>query len=105
MRNIHISILVILFSIISVGTVVACSIPNVTETPALSPIPSIDVITPTEVTPSVEVTTEPTVAPTAGESASVNTPTSDGRSDGLSSCPDCTKAPVLPVKPPATGRN
>lgn len=56
-------------------------------------------ITPTDgVTPTSEAT--PSATPANKEHVS------DGRSDGLSSCPSCTKAPnIVPAAPPATGRS
>lgn len=45
------------------------------------------------------VTLEPT--PTAGSSAQQS---GTGISDGLSSCPECTKASQVPQAPPATGK-
>ncbi len=59
-----------------------------------------------EVTPTPEVTPDITATPTATPSGNVvpENP-SDGRSDGLSSCPSCTQAPVVvPAGAPATGR-
>jgi hypothetical protein len=61
--------------------------PTVTEEPTVTPDPT------DEVTPTATPTS--TVAPSTG---------GDGRSDGKSSCPDCTKAPVVPKGAPATGR-
>lgn len=70
-------------------------------------------VTPT-VAPTSELTTTPTLTPTpevtptptAGASATTGGDgLSDGRSDGLSSCPECTKAPVVvPQGAPNTGR-
>lgn len=70
-------------------------------------------ITPTEgVTPTIiecdqdecvtpTLTPDPTATPTAtvtpGEGEKPEVITSDGRSDGKSSCPDCTKAPAQPT--------
>lgn len=47
------------------------------------------------------LTPEPTITPPATQPPHVDV--SDGRNDGLSSCPSCTQAPVLPVAPPDTG--
>lgn len=55
-----------------------------TGTPTASPSP--------ELTPEATATPSPTTAPEV-----TNTPShADGRSDGLSSCPECTKAPNYP---------
>jgi hypothetical protein len=70
--------------------------------PSIEPTVEPSVEPTVEVTP--EVTQEPTVSPTVEVTPVVDVPRSDGRSDGLSSCPECTKAPVVPKAPPATGK-
>lgn len=52
-------------------------------------------------TPMASDSATPTVEPTQ---AVVFTGNGDGRSDGLSSCPECTKAPVIPNGAPVAGR-
>lgn len=89
----------IIFLLISTGVVIACqpeSGPSINTNIEISPELSIEPSETISVEPSV--TLEPT--PTAGESGHVDV--SDNRSDGLSSCPECTKAPVLPAAPPDT---
>lgn len=86
---------------LSAGLVLAC---EVTPTPT-------EEVTPT-VNPCEELTKEvvegnpcetSTVTPTPRPGNVPENP-SDGRSDGLSSCPDCTKAPMMPSAAPATGK-
>lgn len=91
-------VLTIIFLLISAGVAIACQpeilpsiVPSIEPSPEISLDPTVPVDEPT-------ITLEPT--PTAGESGHVDV--SDGRSDGLSSCPECTKAPVVPVAPPDT---
>jgi hypothetical protein len=66
--------------------------------------PTVTVIPTDEVTPSPEETVVP--SPTTEEQSKGDVPSSDGRSDGRSSCPECTQTPkvVVPQGAPATGR-
>ncbi len=64
--------------------------------------------TPTEeVSPTPEVDVTPTATPSATVTETPNQGgPGDGRSDGRSSCPECTQAPktTVPAAAPATGR-
>jgi hypothetical protein len=90
--------------LLSAGTAWACYVPEVTppveECDQDSCVPSI--VPSEEPTPEVTeepqaVSPEPTKVPPPG-----NVP--ENPNDGLSSCPECTKAPVVPQAPPMTGR-
>lgn len=68
-------------------------------TPIISIEPSV-IVEPSEaleLTPTASPSAVPTTQPQQASGG-------DGRSDGLSSCPECTKAPAVPAGPPATGR-
>jgi hypothetical protein len=74
-----------------------CEEPSVTPTVTPSVTPGVTV-TPTkepEVSPTPSVTPDPTVTPTIIQEQTIATdvPKSDGKSDGRSSCPECTQTP------------
>lgn len=71
--------------------------PTVAVTPTVTPTvtPSVS-ITPTPTVATVTATPTPTTAPTATPAPTTSTDNhGDGRSDGLSSCPECTQAPKV----------
>ncbi len=98
----------------------ACQEPE--ETPTEEPTPTETQCIPTDVayvlsrdeeyceptpTPSPTETVTPTpsvVTPTPSAPPPPHVHVSDGKSDGRSSCPECTKAPAVPKGAPNTGR-
>lgn len=82
--------------------VIQVSLPPLSLTPSeATPTPCVeqDGEFPVEVPCPTPTPTDPTPTPTAPPADH-----GDGLSDGKSSCPDCTKAPVVPAAPPSTGR-
>ena len=67
-------------------------------TPAPTAVPSVE----PSVSPIPTITETPTATPSPTEVPG-NPDVSDNRSDGRSSCPECTKAPVVPNGAPKTG--
>lgn len=103
-RTSKVFILFIVALFLSVGVVVACTQPPVNETTNETVTPSVEPSVEVSNTPEPTVTVEPTVTPVP----ETKTENHVNVSDGLSSCPECTKAPkpafVAPMGAPNTGR-
>jgi hypothetical protein len=70
----------------SVPSISPTAIPSVT----LNPSPTAGISATPTMTPEASISAVPSPVPTVQAS---NVPTSDGKSDGRSSCPECTKTP------------
>lgn len=96
-------IIFLLFSGHSDASFEKICIPSIVPSQEPSEYPSETPVISEMVTPSI------TEVPVATETPTLTTtvppsPHGDGLSDGRSSCPSCTAAPVIPAMPPATGR-
>jgi hypothetical protein len=97
-----ITLIVVIFFFMAVGIAVAC-IPQVSPD-TIAFVPS-DTPTSVIVTPSDDIISiEPTITASASAQIENTGGAGDGLSDGLSSCPSCTKTPTIPNEPPATGK-